>query len=156
MMSQIIGAGIPKTHTKLCPLECSDDPMFILLQSLLHQYTNLKDNIECMSTQYPPALQHENKGKLHLIPSEFIDWSTKLILFSTNHSSKKNLIKFRGSRIRVGIDQLKKENSILNSFKQLVLTVYKLKCIRLKDGDVENIYHLALTIFTFHACSCFS
>ena len=71
-----------------------------------------------------------------------------------NHSGKKNLVKFRVSCIRVRIEQLEKDRSILNSFKQVVLIVDKLKHIRLEDGYLEKI-HLALTAFIFHAYSGF-
>ena len=77
MMHQMIGAGVPNAHTKLCMLKRSDDPMFILSQSLSCQHADVKDNIEYMSTWYPSVLQHENKGILHLISPEFTDWSKR-------------------------------------------------------------------------------
>ena len=154
MMHRIIGAGVPKTCTKLCPLERNDDSVYILLNAVFCQHKDVKDDPAYIREWYPSALQHKNQGKLHLVTSPFTEWAAKLMLFSIHFYSKKNLIRHRSSCIKVGLERLQKDEPNLDAFKQAVFNDDKLGDYELRDADVEKV-HLALATFVFYAYTGF-
>ena len=56
--------------------------------------------------------------------------------------------------IRVGLEELTENESIVNAIKQAILTIDGLNICGLKDDDLKKV-HLGLLIFSFHAYSGF-
>ena len=154
MMHRMIGAGIFKTRNKLCPVETHDDPIYMLINALSCKHDQAKQDSAYMAEWYPDELQDENMGKLHLVAGSFTAWGAKLILFALNFYTKNNLIQHRSICIKVGLERLKKDESIVSEFRAAIQSDEQLKTLALSNADITKV-HLILATKKIRAYSGF-
>ena len=153
-MQRMVGAAVAKAFAKFCPSKRKDDTLFRLLSCIAIKHDDAIQNKEYLDIWYPDVLRNENMGKLHLIDPKFVEWASKLMVFSVNFFRKENLIRYRRNAIKVGMEQLHKNESLSNAFKESVLKDSGLRKSGVTNTLLEKL-HTYLSAFAFHAYSGF-
>jgi len=153
-MHRMVGAAIPKAINRLCPSERQDNPVYRLLKSFSIKHNDALNDEEYVANWYLDAPRNKSMGNLHLINPRFVEWASKISVFSVNFFSRINLMKYRRNTISVGREQLYNTTGIFDAFKQVILTSTKLSSLKIGEAELVQI-HRDLITFAFHTYSGF-
>ena len=153
-MHRMVGAAIPKAIDKFCPAERQDEPVFRLLKSLSIKHKDALNDAEYLANWYPDALRNENMGNLHLINPRFVEWASKISVFSVNFFNKRNLTMYRRNAISVGREQLYQIPNLFGVFKQAILANTDLCLLKIEEAKLEQLHRQLITC-AFNAYSGF-
>ena len=102
------------------------------------------------SKYYTQQYQVENQGKLSLVHPKLLPWCSKLLLFAIKSFSKSRMIRLRRDVIKVGKQELLKDEGLFNDFCQAANHIVNPDNLNLNRDKLQKIY-VRLCEFTFHA-----
>jgi len=146
-MQDMVGGGLKAAKSDYCPTGTDADDAFNLFQAVVFKHDVSTGSVDPDYDKYnPPQLQHSNTGGKHLVSLKFIPWSIELMRFIIDSYRKENIVANRREYIAMNLTKLRKDETILLQFKQIVTSLN----ISIDDKLLSSI-HLRIAEYAFRA-----
>ena len=113
----MVGGAIPKLREKF-----GSSMAKLVINSMSFQQFKGDVGHEYREEFVPQVLLHTDKGGLSLIKRPFFPFARELLKFCQDANSERERYRNRNDWIRVGLDNVRKDESLLSQFKGVVLT----------------------------------